>query len=442
MDNSFSKEERVNWEMVGREFEDALVMSKNVAIYTTDQTMMARTGDTIWRPEPYIATSYDGVDMTGNFNPQTQLSVPAQIGYDKSSPFTMTAKELRDPLQWKRLAKAAAQRLASDINYAVLQAATAQGTIVVTSSAAAVGFADLANIEAAMNRVGIPYDERQAAYSTVDYNGLAKDLANRQNMVEKTAKAYERGYVGMVCSFDTWKQDYALLCNAAAGGAGLTVNTTFAGNNWYVPAATVTTSSGRGNVDNRTQQITVSSTTSVLPGDCFTIAGVYEVHHINKLNTGSLKTFRVTSVDSATLLTISPPIISAIGTSGPNNGPTIAELQYQNCSVYLGGTNSRASGGGTLQATTTAAIVFLNTAAKYINPFWHADAIELLPGRSEVPPDAGVGILETTTENGILLQLIKWFDIKTKITLCRMDVTFGVCVKQPEMCGIQLFSQT
>ena len=54
MANSFSKEERVAFEQILEGFQDALVLSKNVGIYTTDQVMMERTNDTIWRPQPYI----------------------------------------------------------------------------------------------------------------------------------------------------------------------------------------------------------------------------------------------------------------------------------------------------------------------------------------------------------------------------------------------------
>ena len=57
MANSFSKEERVAFEDLLEGFQDALVLSRNVAVYNTDQTMMERANNTIWRPQPYIAQS-------------------------------------------------------------------------------------------------------------------------------------------------------------------------------------------------------------------------------------------------------------------------------------------------------------------------------------------------------------------------------------------------
>jgi hypothetical protein len=74
MANSFSKEERVAFEDILEGFNDALVLSRNVSIYNTDGSMMERTNNVIYRPQPYIAQSYDGMDQTGNFTAWTHLS--------------------------------------------------------------------------------------------------------------------------------------------------------------------------------------------------------------------------------------------------------------------------------------------------------------------------------------------------------------------------------
>lgn len=422
MANSFSKEERVAFEQMLEGFQDALVLSRNVSIYNTDQVMMERTGNTIWRPMPYIAQSYDGTDMTANFNSRTQLSVPATLGYQKSSPWVLTATELRDALQEQRLGDSAKQKLASDINVAVLNVAARQGTLVVKRTSAASGFDDVAQCEAIMNEQGVMDYDRYLALSTRDYNGMASNLAGRQTMQGKPVAAYERAYVGPVASFDTYKLDYAYRQAAAAGGAGLTMSTLDAAGNYYVPVATRVAATGeRSNVDNRYQTITISSTANVAAGDCFTVAALNAVHHITKVDTGQLKTFRVISVDSGTTMTISPPMITA-------QGGTDAELQYQNCVINTKAANS--------------AIVFLNTVAGYANPFWQKDAIEILPGRYAVPTDAGTAVMRASTDQGIEIVLQKWYDINTMNIKYRLDTLFGVVNKQPEMSGIMLFSQT
>ena len=420
MANAFSKEERVAFELLLEGFHDQLVLSRNVSIYNTDQVTMERTSDTIWRPMPYISQSFDGQDQTSNFKDYTQLSVPARIGFAKSVPWVLTAKELRDALQEQRLGQSAKQKLASDINRAVLDVASLQGSLVVKRTAAASGFDDVAQCEAIMNEQGIQYGDRYLALSTRDYNGMASNLqtASRSFNNAKSVDAYERAYVGEVASFDTFKLDYARRLTAAAGGGSITINS---GTQYYTPKATSTASTGEvGNVDNRFQQVTVSSTTNVAAGDCFTIAGVEAVHHITKQGTGQLKTFRVISVDSGTTMTISPPIISGAG-------GTDAELEYKNCSVT---------------SSSTAAITWLNTVTAYANPFWHKDALEILPGRYAVPTDAGVAVMRASTDQGIELVMQKWYDINTMKTKYRLDTLFGVVNKAPQQSGIILFSQT
>jgi len=421
MANAFSKEERVAFENLLEGFQDALVLSRNVSIYTTDQTMMERTNNTIWRPQPYISRSYAGTDMTSNFFDYTQLSVPATIGFNQSVPWIMTATELRDALQEQRLGDSAKQKLASDINVAVMNVASSQGTLVVKRLSAASGFDDVAQCEAIFNEQGVNFDSRYLALSTRDYNGMANNLAGRQTLTPKALTAYDRAFIGQVASFDTFKLDYANRIGVAAG-SGITIDTRDAAVNYQVPKAVTSspTTSERLNVDNRYQTVTVSSTTNVAAGDCFTIAAVNAVHHITKQDTGQLKTFRVISITNGTQMVISPGIVS-------NQVASPASTEYQNCVVNTKAANS--------------AIVFLNTAAAPINCFWQKDAIEILPGRYAVPSDAGANVMRASTDQGIELVMQKQYDINTMKTRYRLDTIFGVVNKQPEMTGIILFGQ-
>lgn len=423
MANSFSKEERVAFEQLLEGFQDQLVVSRNVSHYNTDQVTMERTSDVIWRPQPYIAQSFDGQDQTANFKEYTQLSVPATIGFSKSVPWVLTAKELRDALQEQRLGNSAKQKLASDINRAVLDVASLQGSLVVKRTAAASGFDDVAQCEAIMNEQGVGADDRCLFLSTRDYNGMANNLqsASRSFGNDISNEALRKAYVGQVASFDTYKMDYSRRLTAAAG-SGITMDTRASASNYWIPKATSTATTGEvGNVDNRFQTITVNSTTSVVAGDAFTIAGIEAVHHITKQSTGQLKTFRVVSVASSTTLVITPAIVSA-------QGGTDSEYQHQNCVAATTASN--------------AALTWLNTTAAAANPFWHKDAIEILPGRYAVPTDSGVAVMRGSTDNGIELVMQKWYDINTMKTKYRVDTLFGVVNKNPEMSGIILFGQS
>jgi len=423
MANAFSKEEVVAFDQMLAGFDDALVLSKLCKVYGTDQTMMARTNDIIWRPQPYILPSYDGMDQTANFNDKTQLSVPATIGFKKSVPWIMDALELRDALQEDRLFTSAKQKLSSDINVAANNVACLQGTLFVKRSGVASGFDDVAQCEAIMNEQGVQMEDRNIALSTRDYNSMASNLqqASRSFGNKKSDDAYERAYIGRVSSFDAFKMDYTPR-KAAALGTTVTVN----GNQYYVPKATSTASTGEvSNVDNRYMNLAVTvSSGTIAVGDSFTIQGVNAVHHITKQDTGQLKTFRVTGIVSGSggtgTIQISPPIISA-------TGGTQAEIQYQNV---------------TTQAATTAPLVWLNTVAGYMNPFWTAEGIEILPGRYAVPENAGAQVMRGTTGQGFELVFTKWYDINTMKTKFRVDTLFGVAMVNPEMAGIIMFSQT
>lgn len=424
--NAFSKEERIAWEQILEGFHDQLVMSKAVTVFQNDQTAMARQGDVIRRPMPYIARSFSGLDQTANFVGKTQLTVPAVIDTIRSSPWTMDATELRDALQEGRLGAAAKQKIASDINLAVVNAVSQLGSLVVKRTVTATGFDDLAQADSLMNEQGIDYDDRYAVFGSRDYNAMAGNLAARPYMVEgqKAADAYEMATVGRrLAGFErVLKADYIQRLTAAAG-VTVTVN---GANQYTVPKAITTTPGGalQTNVDNRIQAlaITVASGT-VKVGDAFTIAGVNNVHPITKVDTGQLKTFRVVGIVSGAggtgTIQITPSIIS--GTGG-----TDAELAYQNC---------------TAAPATGAAITWLNTANAAVNCFWKKEAVEILPGRLAVPSDQGLAVMRGTTDQGIELVMTKQAHIETYKSLYRIDAFFGVSVTNPEMTGIMLFNQ-
>jgi len=421
MANQFNKEERIAFEDILQGFQDALVLSSNVNVYQTDSTEMERAANIIWRPQPYVAQSFSGTDQTANFRDYIQLSVPATLGFSKSVPWTLNATELRDALQENRLGDAAKQKLASDINVAIMNVAANQGSLVIKRTVSATGFDDVALMDAVMNEQGVQSFDRYAAFSSRDYNNMASNLAGRATMQGKPVTAYEKAYVGNISGFETFKLDYANRLTAALG-----VSVTFNGaNQYYTPKAISVASSGEtANVDNRFQNISITvSSGTVKVGDCFTSANVNAVHHITKADTGQLKTHRITAIISGNggtgVVQITPPIISA-------QGGTDAELEYQNV------TATPANG---------AAITFLNTATANVNPFWQKDAMEILPGHYAVPTDTGTAVMRATTDQGIEVVFQKFYDINTMRTKYRLDTLFGVVNKQPEMSGIILFNQ-
>jgi len=418
MANTFSKEERVAFEDILAGFNDACVISKNVATYGTQGQLMERAQDTIWRPQPYIMTSQNrtlGSAVTAQ--DAKQLSVPSTLGYKKNVTWQLDALELRDQLQDGRLGKSAYQRLSSDVNSAVRDVASLEGTLVVARSGAAGDYDDIAAAETLMLEQGIDGD-RCLALTAKDYNGLAGDLAGRGTMNKLPTSAYERSQLGMIAGFDTLKIDAGKRI-AAAGASSITIDTT-GSQVEYVPLSSESTTAGEINVDNRTQSVTFSSTTGMVAGDCFTIAGLEAVHHITKDTTGELKTFRIISVTNGTTAVISPPMIGG-------GGGTDAELQYQNINVA--------------STSATAAVVWLNANAAGANPFWAKESIEILPGRYAVPTDQGPAVLRGTTDQGLEVTMTKQFSNSTFTSTYTLDILFGVVNTNPEMNGIILFGQ-
>lgn len=421
MANAFNKEERIAFEDILQGFQDQLVMSKNVAVYKTSGTEMERASNIIWRPMPYIAQSFTGTDMTSNFKDFTQLSVPATLGFNKSVPWILTATELRDALQEGRLGAAAKQKLASDINQALVSVVSMQGSLVVKKTTAAGTYDDIALCSALLDDTGVVNFDRIIGISTRDYNGMAGNLASRVVDNSKSLTAYERSMIGNVAGFDAFKVDTPIRL-AAAAGVTCSVN---GANQYYTPKATSTAGTGEvGNVDNRFQSLAITVTSgAVKVGDAFTLALVNNCHMITKQDTGQLKTFRIVSQVSGSAgatgtYQITPPIISA-------QGGTDAELEYKNA------TATPANG---------AVITWLNTSAGYFNPFWYRDSIEILPGKYAVPENAGVAVIKGSTDQGIELVMQKWYDIKTMKTYFRVDTLFGVVNKATDMNGVILWS--
>ena len=416
--NDFSKEERVAFEDILEGFNDELVLSAKVSKYRIGDVTAERAQDTMWRPQPYIMQSFDGlVPQDVDFSDVVQMSVPSTIGFKKSVPFELDATELRDGLQENRLVKGARQKLASDINVAVMNTASSQGTLNVSVATAATGYDDLALADAIMNEQGVNMNMRHCVLATRDYNLMAGNLAERQTMNDKVTKAYTKSYVGDIAGFDTNKLDYA---NRITASPGDTVTISGAGQN-YTPRATDDSQAGQINVDNRYMTLNTASTTPLADGDAFTIADVEALHHITKLPTGQLKTFRVISGGGSNTLIISPPIITTDDT------PTKADEQYANCD------STPADG---------AVITPLNIADTAINPFWHYDAIELLPARLVIPSTSGLADMHATTDQGIDVMMTRQGAINTLNVKYRLDVFFGTVMVAPEMAGQILFNQS
>jgi len=423
-----AKNELVAFDDMLEGFDDMLVIAQEVEKYNLPGGPAAhqRMNDKIWRPQPYIPAVYDGFDQTANFGSITQLSVPVSVGIHHSTPVTYSAKDGRDKANIDRYFRDAALSLASKVNLRVFDVAANWATLVSKRTVAATGFDDLAEMGAIMVEQGVPNFDKKAFYSARDYLKMAGQIAKPQTSDSPLARsAYERAYVKSIGNFDLFENDQIKLVSAATA-TGVTITNTQP--LYYTPvAATFDVDGNPTNVDNRTQLISIAVTSgTVKVGDALTIAGVNSVHHISKGDTGQLKTFRIVQIVSGGggtgTVRISPPIISGTGGTRP-------ELEYKNV------TAAPANG---------ANITFLNTVTAPANVFFHKRAIELIPGTYAVDPGDGWNVVArgTTPKLGLPITYTRQGNINDLSAKARLDIDYGVGAVQPEMIGLQLFSQT
>ena len=425
MPSAFTRQEQVQFDQMVAGFDDGLVIAKAAEV---DTSLMSgeeaeRSGDRFWVPQPLISASFDGFDQTSNFGDGTELSVPVSIGFHKSVPIKLTAKNLRNERFLRNKANSAKQKLASDVNLALYNTVALQGAIFVKRTVAPTGFDDVALADAAMTEIGVPTGDRFYFASPRTANAMAGNLASRQTFSGEVQDAYERARLGVdIAGFDVYKNDQSIRLTAAAA-TGVTVN---GANQRWVPKAASTAATGEiSNVDNRYSDLAVTVTGGTAKvGDAFTIAGVNSVHGITKQDTGQLQTFRIIAIKTGGggtgTWTIAPAIISA------DSSPTRPETEYKNVTA--------APAGG-------AAITFLNTAAADMNPFFKKESLLLVPGGFVVDPDDGWQVMRATTDLGVAITYARQGEINDLSVKARWDVDFGTSLLNPLMAGVEMFNQ-
>lgn len=419
MPSSFTKQEQVMFDDLIEGFDDLLVTAKLATRYDVPSPQeMVRARDQFWIPAPMIGSTFDGFDQTSNFGDLTETQIPVSIGYHKVDPRKFSAKDMRNEQALRAWGKAAKQKLASDVNYALAQTVSLQGAVVVKRTVAPTGYDDVALADAALTEVGVTTADRKMLLAPRVYNAMAGDLAKRATDNRRDMDAYSRAMIGDIAGFDTFKNDTPITLTAATGGA-TTVN---GADQYYTPKATVTDSLGVDvNVDNRYSDIVITAATyaNIKAGDAFTIAGVNSVHMITKQDTGQLQTFRVIGKPAANTIRVAPAIIS-------NGGGTRAEAEYRNV------TATPANG---------AALTWLNTTTAATNPFWVKDSLLLLPGSYSVDPEDGWQVMRATTDAGIAITYTRQGEINDLSVKARFELDFGTSLTTPQMAGVELFNQ-
>lgn len=415
MSNQFNREEVILFEQVLQKFDSDNTIAKEVVQFSQSGSSMQRQGDTVWRPQPQISSVVEGLDITSSIGSITGMSVPATLATIANVPFQMNVLELRDPLQRDRKALSASQALSARLNRSVADVIKIYGSQAVAVSGALTGYDDLSLADSQLVEQDITTGNKTMVLGARDYNTIGGNLASR-TLMSRSERALSDALLGPIAGFNTFKSSY--VPSLPANGATVTVS---GADQSHTPVSTSTAATGEvQNVDNRTMNLTVNTTTGVTAGDKFTIANVNAVSLINKEDTAQPRTFSVVEVVDGTTLKIAPAIVVA--------GDSDAEDDYANCDA---------------KPANLAALTFLNdTAAKTI-PFFVNDSIEIFGGTLAWDDDmAGVDTMRMTTETGIEIIFAKQGDVKTGIVTYRLTMFFGTTNLEPHMNGLLFGGQS
>ncbi len=418
MANSFTKQEMVMFDKLVDGFDDALVIAKGATNFPAPSAQdMSRARDKFWLPAPMLGRSYDGTDATGHFGDATQLNVPVSVGYHKHSAKTFSTTDLRNQFAIDQWGKSVKQKLSSDVNAAIFDNVALQGGQFIKRTAAATGYDDVAEIDARLTEIGVPMDDRLAFFAPRQMNAMAGNLANRSEASTRSANAYEKALVSSdIAGVEVYKNNQNRILTAATGGA-VTIN---GANQKTTPAATTVASTGEEeNKDNRYTDLVVTGGTyaNIKVGDAFTIANVNSVNMVTKQDTGQLKTFRVVGKPAANTIRVYPAIIF---------GSSDAEVEYQSVTAL---------------PVNGASITWLNTTAGPLSPFFRKESLLLIPGSFEVENGAGVISTSAVTDLGIQIIYTRSTNVNTLAQSARFDIRFGTALTNPEMAGVEMFSQ-
>jgi hypothetical protein len=372
----------------------------------TDGQTMQRAGDVFYQRQDYQASVVTGLDLSAAARSDViQRFVPTSFRAPDNVIWELDAKELRDPEIKSNFGKAAALKLAVEVDKNIYETVARQAGIVV-KKVGALSWEDGALAEAMLISRGASSPNRKLFLNPFDHLAVAKDLGNKAYMGDRSKDAYERSKVPDIATFATFRTDNQFNMAAAGTVSGITVS--------GAQSHTVTAMTGDVPTDNRRMTLTVAGAnlTNVKNGDAFQIANVNAVHMHDKSDTGQPMTFRVISGAGTANVVITPALIA----TGP----------YQNVTAV---------------AANGAAITFLNTATKPVNPFWVQGAVSIARGKLAFPSGEGVEVMTATTKQGVPLIMSYGFNHITGKVTCRFTTLYATTVLCPDQCGIIIANQ-
>ena len=340
----------------------------------------AKIGDSlkIRQPNQYTVRSGATLSAQDTTEQSTTLQISSQKGVDvnfSSAELTLSLDDFS-----KRILDPAMSVLAANIEADALSMYKDVYNSVWNGGAAAT-YNKALDCRVKLQNALAPPSDRTMLLDPAAMADVIKDTKTLFNDQASIAKQFREGMVGRAAGFD-WGENTLLPSHTR--GAGDTA---------YV----VNTSTG---ITSGTATITVATGTgSILKGDVFTVAGVYEVHQETKANTGRLQQFVCTAdyAGGAGAVSVSPTPI----TSGA----------LQNVVIVSAGAGKAVTISGTASTAVQTGLAFQKGA------FAFATADLVMP--------SGVDFAAREVYDGISMRIVRAYDINNDKFPCRIDVLYG-----------------
>lgn len=346
-----------------------------------------KAGDTIYTsiPPRYVPTQ-DNLDITSDIKDTVEEKAPLVLNKTETVGMKLDSIELATEAgvasALKRFGIPAAESIAQNIESRCFD--IAKNATYNHATAATYSIAEVLGGRTKLGRDLTPMKDRMLFLNS---EGSANAVAARSGLFQSSDKIkeqYEDGYVGRADGYDWVETELVSTHTNGADVAGA------------VNDASVAEGASTLTVDGFTEAPT--------EGSVFTIAGVNKVHPITKVDMGVLQQFVVGAGATTTSLPISPSLYAASG--GLQN---VTALPADDAAVTFVG------------AADLAAVQGMGI---------HKSAFKMVTVPLYAP--SGVDLVATETVDGITVNIVRDFDIKTREVITRLDVLYGFDEVRPE----------
>lgn len=352
-----------------------------------------KIGETVTVRKPMQYKTHEGRDVTGSIHQIYERSSTVVINHQKNVTVALSAWDMTLTFEqiMEKFFKPAASELINDVDLALAELYKKVYNAAGTAADTIDSWADLADLGARMDVLGIPSKDRRLVLSPIDYWDLTSAIVN-YFVTKRSELALIDGYLGSLAGFDIFKDQNIFTHTVAGTQTAVTLDSTLTKNSTL------------------NQIVVTGLDANLIVGDIFTIAGVYEVNPKSRASTGNLQKHVVTSAVSFTgtsdTITFSPTIVMSDDSTYP---------EYQNVNAY---------------PVAGAAVVFTGTHKAnlaFMKDAFNCVCVPLLP----VP---GVkGHTEVDKETGLALRVEEFGEPLTDVFGYRMDIMYGVDCKFPEL---------